>query len=99
MESLMYYLNLLLNNMMTAFDVYRREGKGCIKILIIPPSSLHAFINVCFLHNVPFLIFSNVWMIWSKNHGLRTEICQSFKFKYKNLHLFKQLCKKSIKIV
>lgn len=62
MESIMCYLNFFLNNTMTAFDlhVYRREGKGCIKILSIPPASLHAFINVCFLHIVPSLIFSNV---------------------------------------
>lgn len=54
MESLMYYLNLLLNNMMTAFDVYRREGKDCIKLLTIHPPSFLAFINVCFLHTVRF---------------------------------------------
>lgn len=57
--------------MMTAFDVYKRKGKGCIKILIIPPSSLQTFINVCFLHNVPFVIVLDdlVQKPWAENRN------------------------------
>lgn len=54
MKSIMYYLDILLYNA-TAFDVYRREGKGCIKILIISPASLHAFINRYVFLTYPYL--------------------------------------------
>lgn len=54
MESRMYYLDILLYNA-TAFDVYRREGKGCIKILIISPARLHAFINIYVFLTYPYL--------------------------------------------